>query len=168
MSFRKTYVLSCDMDACHAAYHGIPPARLEGIAKRIEKAANRDHILKQAFKVGWGQLPVGRFGITVYFCPTCREGLQLEQDPDRFRREVESLDHTADHTVLLECQHEFSAIPINIEGFAQGLSVSEACAVVEFLAETTPVVWATCPACRRAWFESGVVDEMPNWNDILP
>lgn len=131
MSFNKIWTVSCDYAECPRQFSGLPvPAQ--------------DQSWELAKKAGWGRMRIGKFDQWIYLCQGHREELQRCWEPAEFVREVTDRDFSADHTIKLECGHEFTML----EG-----SEKEA---------------AECPACRMKWIASGEIIGQPDLDDLLP
>jgi Zn-finger nucleic acid-binding protein len=135
MSAEKRWVISCDMAKCQREFVGDPLGRA---ARFHRRRSERD-----AFALGWGMMAIGKFGQKIYLCPECREALRLRGSPKLFCQFIANGDHTADHTVLLECGHEFTKVD-SVDGMVD------------------------CPACRAVWFKSGEIEGFPSTEELLP
>lgn len=120
MSLKQRWVISCDMRTCNA------------------------ELVTLTSKAGWGTMAVGKFGQKIHLCRDCREALQLEAEPEMFHRVITNGDYSADHTVLLDCGHEFTKVEHLEDGCID------------------------CEACRLKWLESGEIAGIPALEDLLP
>lgn len=134
MSFRKRWVISCDMIGCHSS----------NFVGSTAHTSRREETEIDARSIGWGFIQIGKFKQNINLCPECRVKLQHKKNPTKFWETITSSDHTSDHTILLDCGHEFTQV--DVVGTEQ----------------------ADCAACRREWFISGDVDELPELEDLIP
>lgn len=132
MSVSQHWILNCDMRTCESRFIGEPNRRS---SRGLWTAAK----LK-----GWGRMAIGKFGHTIHLCSICRVALQKNDSPKMFYQDIVSRDHSPDHTILLECGHEFG----------QGVKVES---------DTMD-----CPACFRAWLVTGEIEGVPAITDLLP
>lgn len=139
MSFKKTWVLTCDMRECRNAYYGLP-------------VPQKDQTLAAACAVGWGKANIGKFGLAIFLCPKCRKELQKTINPYKFREPITNRHYrgpnndSPQETILLDCGHEFTSL---LSG--------------DYGDET-----ASCPACELEWRRSGRIEELPELEDLLP
>ncbi len=138
MSARRQWVISCDILTfetknivrCGNSYFVLGAARAN-----VESHAKRD---------GWGFQEFGNQHAVFHVCPDHRKAFQLRADPDRFREVIVNGDYRNDHTVLLDCGHEFSKVEIGPDRMVE------------------------CTACYLKWFRSGEIIGLPSIKDIVP
>lgn len=134
MAIQNVWIIECDFAACRNQFIGLHVGREKGMCRRSEA---------KAFKAGWGKMPIGKFGKSIHICPTHREALYTLHADDEMSRTIVDRDFSADHTVKLDCGHEFGKV-----------------------LEIAPDV-VKCPACYREWWESGAVIGTPRIEDLI-